>query len=150
MRLLQHDDSAVYLAGGGGIGLSHPTDCHIYLVDGGGELALIDAGSGIQPGHILKNIEQDGLSPSRIRQILITHSHWDHARGCAWWQKKTGAEIHGHPLACETVDRAGWQHSHVARRGFFFRARHHASSARRGRKNPGGPAGTPGGLYTWA
>ncbi len=38
----------VYLVGGGdyGFNLTHRLDCHTYLVDGGGELALIDAGFG--------------------------------------------------------------------------------------------------------
>ena len=36
----------VYLVGGGdyGFNLTHRLDCHTYLIDGGGELALVDAG----------------------------------------------------------------------------------------------------------
>ncbi|HLT99033.1 MAG TPA: MBL fold metallo-hydrolase [Burkholderiaceae bacterium] len=117
MKILQDGDCAIYMIGGGGMGVSHPTDAHIYLVDGGTEAALIDAGSGIQPEWMLNNIREDGIPAEKIRHILLTHSHWDHARGCAWWQRETGAQIHGHPLACDVVERADWSHSHIARRG---------------------------------
>ena len=38
----------VCLVGGGmfGFGLTSPGDCHVYLLDGGDELVLIDAGIG--------------------------------------------------------------------------------------------------------
>jgi hypothetical protein len=42
----------IHLVGGGswgGAGLSPNPDCHVYLVDGGDALALVDAGSGV-PG----------------------------------------------------------------------------------------------------
>lgn len=122
MQLLQDGDCAIYLIGSGGMGVSHPTDAHIYLIDGATEAALIDAGSGIQPEWMLRNIREDGISPAKIRHILLTHSHWDHARGCAWWQQQTGAEIHGHPLACDVVENAEWSHCHIARRGIPSKA----------------------------
>ena len=39
----------VYLVGSGasGFSLTHHSDCHIYLIDGGSESALIDAGTGL-------------------------------------------------------------------------------------------------------
>ena len=41
---------SVYMAGSGSIRLSHPLDCHVYLVDGGNEeFALVDAGGGLEP-----------------------------------------------------------------------------------------------------
>ena len=41
----------VYLVGGGdyGFNLTHRLDCHTYLIDGGDELVLVDAG--LRPGH---------------------------------------------------------------------------------------------------
>ncbi|WP_299451451.1 MBL fold metallo-hydrolase [uncultured Pigmentiphaga sp.] len=117
MKILRDGDCAIYLVGSGGMGISHPTDAHIYLVDGGAEAALIDAGSGIRPERMLENLREDGIPVEKIRQILLTHSHWDHARGCAWWQRLTGADIHGHSLACEVVETAAWSRTHIARRG---------------------------------
>jgi hydroxyacylglutathione hydrolase len=33
--------------GANGFDLTHPLDCHVYLLHGGSELALIDAGAGL-------------------------------------------------------------------------------------------------------
>ena len=40
---------SVYLVGGGTLafGLSDDYDCHVYVIDGGEEMALVDAGAGI-------------------------------------------------------------------------------------------------------
>ena len=39
----------VYMVGSGQLGLSNALDCHVYLLDGGEALALIDAGGGRKP-----------------------------------------------------------------------------------------------------
>ncbi len=73
----------IYLVGSGQLGLSDPGDCHVYLIDGGKELALVDAGVGVNQERILANIQNDGFAPEGIRYILLTHAHYDHAGGCA-------------------------------------------------------------------
>ena len=82
----------VYLVGSSDIGLSQG-DCHVYLLDGGGELALIDAGVGTQPELILENIRADGFDSGRIAWILLTHAHADHAGGCLAMQEATSAHV---------------------------------------------------------
>jgi len=72
----------VYLVGSGQIGLSHPSDCHVYLIDGENELALIDAGVGIEVEKIFANIENDGFGPINIKKVILTHIHADHGGGC--------------------------------------------------------------------
>lgn len=76
---------SVYLVGSGaqGIGLSDDFDCHIYLIDGGGELAILDAGAGLDVPRIVDNIASDGLDPSKVRHLVLTHAHGDHAGGAA-------------------------------------------------------------------
>ena len=88
MRLTEH----VYLVGGGllGFGLSDDFDCHVYLIDGGSEMALVDAGAGITIEPILRNIAFDGLDPARLRNILLTHAHADHAGACRAWRDRFG------------------------------------------------------------
>jgi glyoxylase-like metal-dependent hydrolase (beta-lactamase superfamily II) len=76
MRLTQD----VLLVGGGNFGfnLSHHLDCHVYLIDGGDELALVDTGIGGHHGEsetILKNIKTDGVDVSKISTLLLTHYH---------------------------------------------------------------------------
>ena len=85
----------VYLVGGGdyGFNLTHRLDCHTYLVDGGGELALIDAGFGPGTDQILEMIRDDGFD---LRRHLDDR---DHAlprrprRGAAALRRATGARV---------------------------------------------------------
>jgi hydroxyacylglutathione hydrolase len=62
-------------------------DCHVYLVDGGREAALIDAGVGLDPETILDGIHGTGLDPARVQWLLLTHAHADHAGGAAGLQR---------------------------------------------------------------
>src|SRR5690625_7580328 len=84
-----------YLVGSGetGVGISHKLDCNIYLVDGGEECALIDAGSGLDPNRIITNIKQDGIKIDNIKYILLTHIHGDHAAGAAHFAKKFNIKL---------------------------------------------------------
>jgi glyoxylase-like metal-dependent hydrolase (beta-lactamase superfamily II) len=56
------------LVGGGtlGCGLSHDLDCHVYLINGITELALVDAGVGLDLSRIVTNIRADGLDIKKI------------------------------------------------------------------------------------
>ena len=75
----------VYLVGSGAVGfsLTHYSDCHIYLIDGGDELALIDAGTGLGTEEVLQRIQGHGFSLSDIHYLFLTHLHADHAGGAA-------------------------------------------------------------------
>lgn len=81
MQLTEH----IYLIGSGrdGFGLTHPSDCHVYVIDGGDEIGLIDAGAGVDIVPVLQRLGRTGLSPDRIRRLFITHAHADHAGGSA-------------------------------------------------------------------
>jgi len=99
MRLTER----VYLVGGGTLafGLSEAADCHVYLIDGGGELALLDAGAGITIEPIIENIRFDGLDPARLRYLLLTHAHADHAGAAALWRARFGVDVLASPQAAE-------------------------------------------------
>ena len=75
----------VYLVGSGasGFSLTHYSDCHIYLIDGGSESALIDAGTGLGTADVLESIQAHGFSPEDIHYLFLTHLHADHAGGAA-------------------------------------------------------------------
>ena len=81
MRLAER----IHLVGSGanGFDLTDPYDCHVYLLDGGSELALVDAGAGMGAGAVVENVRRAGFDPARIRQVLCTHAHGDHAGGAA-------------------------------------------------------------------
>lgn len=94
----------VHLVGSGsnGFSLTHPLDCHVYLLDGGSELALIDTGVGRDVPAIAAELQAAGFAPGSIAKIFITHLHLDHAGGAAELQERCDAEI----IASQDV--AGW------------------------------------------
>jgi glyoxylase-like metal-dependent hydrolase (beta-lactamase superfamily II) len=66
-----------------GFDLSDAFDCHVYLVDGGDEAAIVDVGSGYGVEAILANVDAAGLPRDRVRHVVLTHAHADHAGGAA-------------------------------------------------------------------
>jgi glyoxylase-like metal-dependent hydrolase (beta-lactamase superfamily II) len=62
-----------------------PPQTNVTLVDTGGELVLIDAGSGpkFQPtaGKLSENLEAAGIDPKKISKVVFTHGHADHLWG---------------------------------------------------------------------
>lgn len=98
----------IHIVGSGryGFGLTHPSDSHIYLVDGGAEIALIDAGCGTANDAVLERIVRTGLSPDRIRALFITHAHADHAGGAAKLRAGLGLALMTSPEVAQIL-RAG-------------------------------------------
>jgi glyoxylase-like metal-dependent hydrolase (beta-lactamase superfamily II) len=93
---------AVWLVGSGAPGGQHSDDhdCHVFLIDGGGEAALVDCGTGLATGTILRNVEQ--VCPlDRLGRILVTHYHADHAGGAASLRARTGAAV---AIAADVAD----------------------------------------------
>jgi len=98
----------VYLIGGGtanAFGLSNDPDCHVYLIDGGDEMALIDCGLGADDSleRILENVRAEGLDLEKISKILLTHYHMDHAGGAARFRQRLGVDIVASAGAAETM-----------------------------------------------
>lgn len=98
----------ISLIGGGNFGfnLSAPLDCHMYLINGGDEMAIVDAGMGGKYGAtdtILANIEEDGYDLGKISKLLLTHYHADHAGGSADFRDKLGLTVHGSPLCASSL-----------------------------------------------
>jgi glyoxylase-like metal-dependent hydrolase (beta-lactamase superfamily II) len=92
MRILPN----IYLIGSGrnGVCISDDFDCTVWLLDGGDELAMIEVGCGRDVQAIIDEMQRDGLDPSKVTKILLTHTHADHAGGAAAFQKLTGAEVY--------------------------------------------------------
>src|SRR2546428_8681840 len=91
----------VCLVGSGrlGVSLSNELDCHVYLVDGGKEAALIDAGAGVATAEILAYAAAHGFPPDRIRHLLLTHGHADHAGGTASFRRHLAQlRVYAHPI----------------------------------------------------
>lgn len=62
-----------------------PAQTNVVLVKTGGELVLLDAGSGakFQPtaGKLQENLEAAGIAPETITKVVFTHGHADHLWG---------------------------------------------------------------------
>jgi hydroxyacylglutathione hydrolase len=100
----------VHIVGGGrtSFGLSGILDCHVYLLNGGSELALFDPGMGM-PGdfdQILENIRADGLDPKKIRKLILTHYHLDHIGAAQEAQKRLDVEVIASTVAAPVIRSA--------------------------------------------
>ena len=112
----------VYLVGSGvkGFSLTDNFDCHVYLIDGGDELALLDTGAGYGIREILENVERDGFSLDKLKYVLLTHGHADHAGGTKKLVDATGVKVCASELTAKylengdedaislTAGKAGW------------------------------------------
>ena len=77
-----------------------------YLI-GTSERAVIDPGPAI-PAHIEAIVAAGG---GRIRWILCTHTHVDHAGGVAMLQKATGAKVAARPMAPGVSESDAGEHN---------------------------------------
>jgi glyoxylase-like metal-dependent hydrolase (beta-lactamase superfamily II) len=94
----------VYLVGGSGYGLSPAGDCNVYVIDGGGKMALIDTGGGDGVNQILDNIKKSGLDPKLVDVALMTHCHYDHIGGNLEFKERTGCKIAAHRDAVKSIE----------------------------------------------
>jgi hydroxyacylglutathione hydrolase len=102
-------------SGAGGFHLTDAYDCHVYLVDGGGEAALVDAGIGAATDEILANVAEAGVAPDAIRLLVLTHAHPDHAGGAARLRERLPAlEVAASPTVAEWVRTADEEAMSVA------------------------------------
>jgi glyoxylase-like metal-dependent hydrolase (beta-lactamase superfamily II) len=97
---------AIVASGANGFGLTHRSDCHVYLVDGGSEAALIDAGAGVDVQALLDRVDASGVDPGRVRRLFVTHAHADHAGGAAALRERLRLSIGASPEVAAIL-RAG-------------------------------------------
>jgi hydroxyacylglutathione hydrolase len=102
----------LYLVGGGhvlGFGLSPGQDGHIYLLVSEGEAALIDCGLGTAASRraVLGHMASEGVDPSWVTTLMLTHYHPDHAGGAGAWKDELHLEVlagAGSVAALESAD----------------------------------------------
>ncbi len=100
--LVVSEEEGVYIVGGAD--LSHPHDCAVYLVDGGGAMVLIDAGAGEGYEPILDNIRAVGLAPERLEAVIATHAHIDHIGALSRLRRDFGLRVVAHELDRRAIE----------------------------------------------
>jgi hydroxyacylglutathione hydrolase len=85
----------VHLVGSGPLGISHPLDCHVYLVETGSGPVLIDAGVDPAAAAVRANVEGVGYAITDLAAILLTHAHADHAGGVRALAAASSAPVFG-------------------------------------------------------
>lgn len=90
----------VYIVGGPQI--TDERDCCVFLLDGGTELALVDAGLGYSTRAIVDNIKKLGLDISLLKYVIATHGHIDHIGGLHYFQE-LGAQVVCHELEYNAI-----------------------------------------------
>ncbi len=80
----------IYLVGSGHLGfeMTDPYDCNVYLIDGGSELAIVDAGSGMGVPLIQQQIKSHRFKLEDVRYLILTHGHADHGGGAWVWAEE--------------------------------------------------------------
>jgi len=87
------DRVAIVGSGQMGMRMTHPLDCNVYLIDGGAECALVDAGGGVDPDSIIAQVQSSGVEMESVRYLLLTHAHADHAAGARYFQEQWGMQV---------------------------------------------------------
>jgi len=77
--------------------------CHL-LVDGEGNVVLLDTGLIGEPAQIRWRLSQRGLGPENVKAVLLTHGHLDHAGNVAWAKAWSRAPVYAHPAEQVHID----------------------------------------------
>lgn len=76
--------------------LNAPEVIATYAIIGEKSAAIIETGPASTLNNILESLRSLGVQPKDVRDVLVTHIHFDHA-GASWWWAQQGATIHVHP-----------------------------------------------------
>jgi len=80
-------------------------DANVYLLRGVGALALIDCATDAGRPQIETNLRDVGVQPAELSELLLTHSHWDHAQAAHGWQAAYGLRTHLNAVGSEFLGR---------------------------------------------
>ena len=70
-----------------------------YAIELGDEVALVECGPESTLPALLQGLQACGIEPARVRHVLLTHIHLDHAGAAGWWAQQHGSRIYAHPVA---------------------------------------------------
>ena len=80
------------------LGFQHlPQLVAAFSVEGPSGVVLIETGPMSTLPTLLEALQSQGLQPSDISAVLVTHIHLDHAGAAGWWAQR-GVPVYVHPL----------------------------------------------------
>jgi len=78
---------------------------HCYLIRGGADYVMVDAGPPNAFKKFRQKLEQQSIDPAKIKLIIITHMHFDHVGSLPGICRLTGAKSAMHYLDRELVEK---------------------------------------------
>jgi glyoxylase-like metal-dependent hydrolase (beta-lactamase superfamily II) len=110
-RFMRMTESVHWIACGFvGPWFTNRNDGNVYLLRGPDGFVMADAGCGVEPELIERQMRWDGVRPRDIQTIVLTHAHGDHAGGARYWREKTGARVLVSEKSAARVRRGGEYH----------------------------------------
>lgn len=86
-----------------------------YLLDTDDGLVLIDTGFPGSADKLFAAVREAGHNPARIRHLLHTHGHIDHAGSSAEIRRRTGARTYAHALDVPLIEQGRAEHPGTTR-----------------------------------
>lgn len=86
--------------------LTDSRDALAYLIEDGGDLALIDAGAGPGYSRILDMIKAAGHDPARLSVVIATHNHIDHIGSLPYFARDFSPVIAAHAEDVPAIEAA--------------------------------------------
>ncbi len=90
------------------------------VIRSGGKTVLVDTGIGTKPsrhtktlyamraGRLVDNLALQGIQPSDIDLVILSHLHFDHVGGCTRYRRGSEEAVPVFPKATHLVQRADW------------------------------------------
>lgn len=79
--------------------LGYPLAIAAYLLDDGNEAALVEVGPTSTAETLLQEVQARGVPLQRVRHLIVTHIHLDHAGALGWLlQRLPNATAYVHPV----------------------------------------------------
>jgi len=91
-------------------GFRLPTSENIYILNDGKELAMIDAGHGIYYEDLKRLLKKNGMDPSKVRRIYVTHPDTDHVGSSGYFEQEFGTQVFMHSGSMDVMTHMNRAH----------------------------------------
>ncbi|GAB6182870.1 MBL fold metallo-hydrolase [Thermodesulfovibrio hydrogeniphilus] len=82
-----------------------PTGGNIYIFQDNDEFTMIDGCYGLYYKDVKKMLKENGIEPSKIRKIYISHADADHVGLSGYFEEEFAAEVFMHPASKGIIEK---------------------------------------------